>query len=146
MNNLQLNTHDKMLIIHQAEKEFSNAYNANKHLIINNIEGKNNDKDASDFGHFWLQLKANPKTIAQIIADNNEKIAKLVAENEALAKRPQNEIIVDERTDLYSKTTDLTKQLAQDLIHDNLLNTLTAKRISNNFIKAASKTKTHTGR
>jgi len=141
LDNLQLNTHDKMLIIHQAEKEFATAYNANKHLIISNIEGKSNDKCASDFGHFWLQQKANPKTIAQIIADNNAKIAKLIAENEALAKLPQNEIIVDERTDLYSKTTDLTKQLAQDLIHDNLLNTLAARRISNNFIKAASKTK-----
>lgn len=141
MQKSTLNTHDKMLIIHQAAKEFDNAYNSNKHLIISNIEGKNNDKYASEFGHFWLKQKALPKTIEQKIAENKAKIEALLAENNELEKLPKETILIDEDYTLYSKCTELTKQIAKDLTKDNLLNILTAKRLSNNFTKAASKTK-----
>ena len=133
MNNVSnLNAKDKMLIAKAIADIATSIYKDNTEFVLNQIIKNGNYE--SEFGQFSKRTTSG-KTVQQVINDNNEKIAKLQAENAILnAEKDKNALVKEESTMLVSKHYANADDIATDLLQD-ILTTLDSKKL----IKSAQK-------
>ena len=129
-----------LLILKDLSKD---TIDAQKQNVKNYISKLPNKEYISEYGRLRLQKAKNSgKTASEKIEDNNKMIAKLLADNDKLAKLPKDTIIIAEDTtlytDKYAEGIDFAKKIIQEVLQEDI----TSKRMNNKLNKiAASKTK-----